>query len=179
MAVLDAALQAEASPAVAAEVKAEAYAILESVECAGAERTRLLPGAEPALRHAVAAGLRVGLVTANAESAARRVLERCRLEDCFGAVVGRTTRLPLKPAPDMFVEALRILGVSPERALAVGDSPGDAEGAVAAGVLAVGVLGGEAREHRLFEAGASWVLEDVSALPVLIDFWHRAGRAHR
>ncbi len=171
MAVLDAALHARVSSDVADAVKTKAYAILESVECEGAERTALLPGAATTLQMATAAGVRVGIVTANAESAARHVLARCDLERHVGVVVGRTTALPLKPAPDMFLHAAERLGVSPSETIAVGDSPGDAEGAVAAGMLAVGVLGGEAGEGRLFDAGASWVLQDLTALPLLLAFW--------
>ena len=172
MAVLDTALHARASPAVADAVKAKAYAILEAVECEGAERTRFLPGAVETLQLAKTAGVPVGIVTANAERAARRVLARCDLEGHVGVVVGRTTALPLKPAPDMFLSAAQRLGVAAAETIAVGDSPGDAEGAVAAGMLAVGVLGGEAGEMRLFDAGATWVLQDLTALPLLLEFWH-------
>jgi len=175
MAVLDAALHAHASPAVAGRVKAKAYAILESVECEGAERTALLPGAAAALEMATTTGVQVGIVTANAESAARRVLSRCDLQADVRVVVGRTIDLPLKPAPDMFVRAAERLGVAPGETIGVGDSPGDAEGAVAAGMLAVGVLGGEAGQGRLFDAGASWVLQDLTALPLLLAFWRAEG----
>lgn len=171
MAILDTALHARASPTVAAAVQAKVYAILESVECEGAERAELLPGAEAVVRMATAAGVRVGIVTANAESAARRVLTRWDLEAEVGVVVGRTIGLPLKPAPDMFLSAAQRLGVAAMATIAVGDSPGDAEGAVAAGMLAVGVLGGEAGQTRLFDAGATWVLQDLTVLPLLLTFW--------
>jgi HAD superfamily hydrolase (TIGR01509 family) len=175
MAVLDAALQARVSETTAAEVRAEAYAILDAVECAGAEHTALLPGARTALDLAAALGLRVGIVTANAARAVDRVLARLGLDGRFGTVVGRSTAYPLKPAPDMFLAALRDLAVEAPAALAVGDSPADAAGAVAAGILAVGVLGGEAGEDRLFEAGASWVLQDLTALPPLLGYWVQEG----
>ena len=46
--------------------------------------------------------------------------------------------------------------------------------AAAADILTIGVLGGEGTQERLFEAGATWVLADLTALPALLDLWSRA-----
>jgi phosphoglycolate phosphatase-like HAD superfamily hydrolase len=71
----------------------------------------------------------------------------------------------------MHREVLRRLGCPPAAALGIGDSPNDMRAAVAADILSVGVLGGEGSQERLFAAGASWVLADLTALPALFHLW--------
>jgi phosphoglycolate phosphatase-like HAD superfamily hydrolase len=41
-------------------------------------------------------------------------------------------------------------------------------------MLTVGVLGGEGNDDRLFQAGASWVVEDLTVLPALLELWSSA-----
>lgn len=171
---LDEALAERHSRARAEAVKAEAFEILAAHERAGAARAGLLPGAGAALDAATASGLDLAIVSANAESAVRCALERLGLAERFGAVIGRTPMIPLKPEPHMFREALRLLECPADAALAVGDSPNDMRAAVAADILAVGVMGGEGSEEKLFASGACYVLADLSALPALLALWARA-----
>jgi HAD superfamily hydrolase (TIGR01509 family) len=175
MVALDAALAGQASPERAAEIRAEAFRILEEQERAGAARTGLLPGTAELIDFAAGHGLALGIVSANAASAVGLVLERLGIERAFAVVVGRTLDRPLKPAPDMFQAALGTLACGPEAALAIGDSRADIAGALAAGIEAVGVLGGEADEDALFAAGAAWVVESLAVLPALLAFWAAAG----
>ncbi|MET0313011.1 MAG: HAD family hydrolase [Hansschlegelia sp.] len=69
-----------------------------------------------------------------------------------------------KPHPDIFQAALAKTRASPGRAVVVGDSPFDAEAAVRAGVIAVGVLCGGFDETDLRSAGMSEIYEDPSDL---------------
>ncbi len=173
---LDDALAERHSRARAEAVKVEAFEILAAHERAGAARAALLPGAAMALDAATASGLALAIVSANAESAVRTALARLGLEERFAAVVGRTPVLPLKPEPHMFQEALRLLACPAAAALAIGDSPNDMRAAVAAEILAVGVMGGEGSEEKLFASGACYVLADLSALPALLALWSNAAR---
>ena len=161
-------------PARADDVRTQAFAILEAYEYAGAEHARLLRGAERAIADARRRGLALAIVSANAERPIRHALDRLGVAASFDAVVGRTASRPLKPEPDMHVEALRLLGCAPEDALAIGDSPNDMKAAAAAGVLTVGVIGGEGTDEELFTTGAAWVLADLTALPSLLAFWEHA-----
>lgn len=54
-------------------------------------------------------------------------------------VVGRDRLIRPKPEPDGVLEACRLLGVSPESALMIGDSTWDAQAALSAGVGFIGV----------------------------------------
>ncbi len=163
-------------PARAGAVREQAFAILEAYECAGAEHARLLDGAERAIADARRRGVALAIVSANAARAIRRALERLGVADAFAAIVGRTASRPLKPEPDMHREALRLLGCAPAAAISVGDSPNDMKAATAAGVLTIGVVGGEGRAEELFATGAAWVLADLTALPTLLAFWEDAAR---
>lgn len=59
-----------------------------------------------------------------------------------------------KPHPDVFAAATEKLGIEPENAIAIGDSPFDAQSAGKIGLLTVGVLCGGFPEELLRAAGA-------------------------
>jgi len=69
-----------------------------------------------------------------------------------------------KPFPDVFQVCLEKLGLEPSEAVAVGDSPFDAESAARAGLGMVGVLSGGFPEHALEAAGCIAVYQDVGEL---------------
>lgn len=69
-----------------------------------------------------------------------------------------------KPFPDVFEACLEKLGHDAADAVAVGDSPYDAEAAVRAGITTVGVLSGGFPESALEAAGCSAVYQDVADL---------------
>lgn len=69
-----------------------------------------------------------------------------------------------KPHPDIFQATLEKLGVKPAHALALGDTPYDAEAAGKAGVWTVGVMTGGWSEKDLLDAGCVEVWKDVCDL---------------
>ena len=69
-----------------------------------------------------------------------------------------------KPAPDIFVLALQRAGVTPDRAIAVGDTVWDVKAAAAAEVRCIGLLTGGISRAELLEAGAVEVYEDAAEL---------------
>jgi len=105
---------------------------IESHERDGARESERLPMADDLL--GVAAERPVGVVSLNAESACRLALDRHDLADAVGVVVGRDSVPERKADPAPLLVALDRLGVAPERALFVGDSPRDRECARRAGV---------------------------------------------
>ncbi len=125
---------------------------------------RVFPGAGALLQKCSAAGLRVVL----ASSAPLGELEVMRqLIDADPAIDAQTTGDEVgssKPAPDVFVEAMRAGGIDPARALAVGDSVWDIRAARAAGIGCIAVETGGFSQHELGEAGARHVYRDVQEL---------------
>ncbi len=69
-----------------------------------------------------------------------------------------------KPFPDVFEVCLEKLGLDAADAIAVGDSPFDAEAAARAGLQAVGLLSGGFSERALEAAGCIAIYSDVAEL---------------
>ena len=141
-----------------------AASILERYEREGMEAARLLPGVGEALNGLERSGLLAGVVSSNSRAIVREVLERERVRHLFGVVVGREDVRRPKPAPDALLLACRRLGVAPGEALFAGDNVADMAAARAAGMPAVGVLGGDSGGEALRDAGARAVLSGVPAL---------------
>ncbi len=66
-------------------------------------------------------------------------LARTPLEESFGAVVGADSVGVPKPDPAVYLEACEQLGVRPDRAIAIEDSPVGVQAARAAGMYVVGI----------------------------------------
>jgi putative hydrolase of the HAD superfamily len=92
-----------------------------------------MPGAVDAVLELERLGLRLAVVS-NWDVALHEHLEELGLADHFATVVTSAGAGAPKPAPRIFELALERLRVRPERALHIGDSPADEEGARAAGM---------------------------------------------
>ena len=107
---------------------------LSPEEYVGTLEFEVLPGVPHALRRLRAHGLALAVV-ANWDFGLHEHLRRHRLDRWFDAVVVSAEVGARKPDPALFLEALRRVGVPPERALHVGDhAPHDEVGARAAGM---------------------------------------------
>lgn len=112
------------------------------IDCYQSSASVLVPGALEALTRIRARGLTQGIVSSGDGSRVRRELVTLGIAAFFEAVVcgGETERR--KPDPEPLVVALARLGLQPDEAAYVGDSPEDVQMARAAGVFAVGIPGG-------------------------------------
>jgi beta-phosphoglucomutase family hydrolase len=135
-------------------------------EAIAAGGVRVFPGSVPLLERLRAAGIKTAVVTSSQNCA--RVLEAAGLAALLDATVDGHTlvarRLAGKPAPDMFLEAARVLGVDPARAVVVEDAISGVEaGARGAFGLVIGVArkgnGAELAAH-----GAQRVVADLAEL---------------
>lgn len=99
---------------------------------------RPLPGAVKLARALSDAGVRFIIVTNNLVAEQARKLEFCGLTPYVDALVTSEEVGVAKPAPEMFREALRRAGVTPDHAVMLGDSwAADITGARAAGLRVV------------------------------------------
>ena len=106
-------------------------------ERAASRHTEVYPGVLDTLRVLRGEGLRLAVVTNKPEAATWIVLKALGLDAVLDAVVGGDTLPQRKPDPAPLHEALRRLGVGPDRAVMVGDNHHDVNAARAAGVRAV------------------------------------------
>ena len=95
------------------------------------------PGLLSTLQALRARGLAVGLATASDISRARKYLCMVGAEGFFDAMVCAGMVAHGKPAPDIYEEAARRLGVLPGEAVAVEDAPSGIRSAHAAGLVPV------------------------------------------
>jgi putative hydrolase of the HAD superfamily len=93
----------------------------------------VLPGVPDALARLRSLGLELAVV-GNWDRRLPEHLERLGIAPFFSAVVSSADAGAAKPDPRPFLLALERLGIPPQRALHVGDSPADEEGARAAGL---------------------------------------------
>jgi len=116
------------------------------------------PDAAPALRDLRARGARI-IVASNWDCSLPEVLREARLADLVDGVVTSAEVGAAKPHPLIFERALEMARCPPERAVYVGDSPGnDVAGAAAAGIRSVLLARGGARPDELpadADAGAA------------------------
>ena len=98
----------------------------------------LLPGAVEAVKR-IAARWRLGLASSANRPVIEAVLDGAGIRDCFAVVVSGDEVARGKPAPDVYLAALRELGVEPADAVAVEDSTNGLRAAAAAGMHVVAV----------------------------------------
>ena len=98
----------------------------------------LLPGAEEAVRRAAAA-FPLALASSSNREVFETVLALAGLAACFRATVSSEEVEHGKPAPDVYLEAARRLGVAPERCTAVEDSHAGIRSAKSAGMRLVAI----------------------------------------
>ena len=122
----------------------------------------LFPGGRETLE--TLAGLNVTLALASNRDLPRRALAALGVESLFQAVVGQLDVPRPKPAPDMLLRALELLGAKPEEAVYVGDSKGDMICAASAGVKSFAVTTGGHGRAELTALGAWRVGENLTEL---------------
>ena len=137
------------------------------------DRMIVTPGIEETLRRLQNSGVKLGVASNSYEPRLKRVLAKSGLEAWFGDRLFHLDQgSRRKPAPDLYLFALRSLGIGPEEAVAVEDSPLGVAAAVAAGIRCIGYTGhnhvGAAIDQELLQAGASALEPDMRKVADLI-----------
>src|SRR3954451_14581019 len=113
----------------------------------------LRPGVEQLIADARRHGLRLGIVTSASGDWVRRHLTRLHLDEAWDVIVaadGDPERA--KPAPVVYLEALELLEIAADDAIAIEDSPNGVRAAKAAGIPCVAVPNPITRRLDLSEA---------------------------
>ena len=138
-------------------------------------KTRYLPLIRPfsavpdLLRRVRDAGLRVAIASSAKKDELHSYLEIAGIADQVEEATSSEDVDESKPAPDLFEVILGKLKIEGRDAVAIGDTPYDAEAAAKAGVPSIGVLCGGFTERQLREAGCVEVYPGPAALLACFD----------
>jgi HAD superfamily hydrolase (TIGR01509 family) len=113
-------------------------AVVENIERRYRAVLPLIPGAVDAVRR-LAARWPLGLASSSNRPIIDLVLEQSGLSPCFAATVSSEEVGRGKPAPDVYLEAARRLGVEPRECVAIEDSSNGMRSAAAAGLKIVAI----------------------------------------
>ena len=129
-----------------------------------AEGIQPYPGSLALLERLQAAGVKVAVVSSskNAEQVLQAAGIRDRFDVVVDGVVAEREGLPSKPAPDVFLEAARMLGVDPAESAAIEDATSGVASAAAAEFADVIGVDRGAGEAALIDAGATVIVNDLA-----------------
>jgi len=152
------------SPADLAEAQAAASRVLEHYEEVGAAGVQLIPKATIAVSALLRAGVPLGIASSNSARVVRALLEEAGMSGAFGAIVGREDVNEPKPSPEALLLCCERMSVLPTEGAYIGDMHTDIAAALAAGLMPIGIVGGEDTRETLVEAGAHLVLDGLDQL---------------
>ena len=116
------------------------------------------------LRRVKDAGLRIAIASSAKKDELARYLDIAGIGEFVDVTTSSDDVEESKPAPDIFQAALKKLGVGGHDAVAIGDTPYDAEAASKANMATIGVLCGGFAEDSLRQAGCVQVYPGPAAL---------------
>lgn len=116
------------------------------------------------LRRVRNAGARIAVASSAKKDELSKYLEIAGIGDLVEVTTSSDDVEESKPAPDIFEAVLKKLGVEGHDAVAIGDTPYDAEAASKAKIAIVGVLCGGFTESSLRQAGCVQVYPGPAAL---------------
>lgn len=132
-----------------------------------AQHTRPYPGVMTTLQRLTSMAL--GIVTTKDPAQATHVLQRLDLLPFFRHVQGSSPGMPLKPAPEPVLAALKALHAEAQQTLMIGDTPADILAGRAAGVRTCAVTYGFGIREELEACAPDFVItsfEEVHGLLV-------------
>ena len=128
------------------------------------DRCEPFPDARELLRRVHTDGRKVVLASSASEEELQHYIERLGIADIVAATTSIDDVETSKPAPDIFAVALKKVGVAPDEAIAVGDTPYDVSSAGKAGIGTVALLSGGFARSELEAAGATAIFADAADL---------------
>jgi phosphoglycolate phosphatase-like HAD superfamily hydrolase len=121
------------------------------------------------LRRVHGAGLKVAVASSAKKSELEMYLDIACIKDLVDVTASSEDAEQSKPAPDIFQIALKKLGIGGPEAVAIGDTPYDAEAARKAGIPIIGMLCGGFTEADLRKGGCVAVYPGPGALLACFD----------
>lgn len=134
-------------------------------------RLEPLPGVPDFIRSCKQNGLKVALASSADDVKVFPILKHIGIDPSeFDAIVTGSMVIRKKPAPDVFLEAVRQLQLPAASCLVVEDAVAGIEAALATGCRAMGITTAFQSE-TLLAAGADWTAADLSCVPPAALSW--------
>jgi len=140
----------------------ESHDILHQVEMKAAAEGKLISGAERMLESVRGKGVKAGIITRNCEEAVRRDFPD--IDNFCDVFVSRNSVRKVKPHPDHLTRVMKLLKISGEEGMMVGDHIIDIQAGKRVGMKTVGVLTGRTKKEEFETAGADFVLTSISEI---------------
>jgi len=131
--------------------------------------TRPLNNVETLLPLLKSKGFRMGIASTKVSKHIHGIIELLNWGDYFDAVVGGDDVDKIKPHPESFHLALKRLGSSPEKTVVIGDTDNDVLAGKRVPMAVVAVESPYGRVEQLKSAGPDYFIDDIRALPELLD----------
>lgn len=125
-------------PQTAAQITTAVFALYNML-IADAENLVMMPGVRELLDYAAQSSIRMAIATSARPEQIEVVLRGLNLQHQFNALAGNPGHLKPKPAPDVYLEALRALDARAEESAAFEDSSSGVRAAKAAGLFVFAV----------------------------------------
>jgi HAD superfamily hydrolase (TIGR01509 family) len=100
-------------------------------------KEKVRPGIQEYLEQASKAGIKLAVASSSKREWVEQHLEQLKLKDYFEVIRTADDVANVKPDPELYNQALEALGVTPDEAVAIEDSPNGARAAAAAGMHCV------------------------------------------
>ena len=130
-------------------------------------KTAPFPGILEMLGHLQKKGIRMAVVS-NTPDGAVKELSELFFGSLMEAAVGEKPEIRRKPAPDTVFEVQRLMGISPETCVYVGDSEVDLEMAKNCGLPCISVTWGFRSEAQLIDSGATCLVHSADELEKIL-----------
>ncbi len=132
------------------------------------EHARILDGVEATLSHFEEEGLQQCLATNKSAPEAEKILAHLGIDGYFDLMVGYDDVSSPKPSPEMILLALDAMGVEPDEAVLVEDSPTGLAAGKGAGVFTVAVTTGFYDAGVLVGSKPDYIIDEIKGLRDLI-----------
>lgn len=118
---------------------AEVYDRRRANKLTRVSQTELLPGVLQTLDYAQNNNLRIGMASSSPSSWVLPHLQRLGIDHRFEVVFTKDDVAHTKPSPELYIKALKALGLQPDEAIVFEDSPNGILAAKSAGIYCVAV----------------------------------------
>jgi HAD superfamily hydrolase (TIGR01509 family) len=116
------------------------------------------------LREVKRRGMKIVIASSSEKEDLKTYGEIVGMEDLIDKASSSADAARSKPEGDIFAAALEKVGARPEQAVALGDTPWDAEAAAKVGVRTIGLTSGGWKRDELLRAGCVEVWKDAADL---------------